>query len=90
MKKLTPLVKTASCNRLRNAAFQAHVDCAVNPGESAKSFCDIAISPNFLAVNAIFTLGDFCDTEFTNQVRKENFYSIMNLLAKCCYIFKGI
>ncbi|CAF0865268.1 unnamed protein product [Brachionus calyciflorus] len=48
--------------------FKTHVDCYLNPGYGAKSFCDIISKDNLIGLWDTYDLWDFFNTDSITQV----------------------
>lgn len=71
MKKLIPNVGL-DCENLKDFAFGTHVDCYLNPGYPAKSFCEIAHEfENMIALMRTYEFSDFLSKQALEQVKIE-------------------
>ena len=72
MYKLLEYIKNfKNCDDLKDFAFKSHVDCYLNPGDGAKSFCSIFLSNK----KALYDTIKFVDLilEPLNSVKQVNF-----------------
>ena len=58
-----------SCKQLENYAFETHVECYLNAGFGAKSFCDIWAFQNVLGLSETFDWNDFRKKAALSQVK---------------------
>ncbi|RNA00508.1 stanniocalcin family [Brachionus plicatilis] len=68
--------KFPTCKSLADYAFESHVDCYLNPGYEAKSFCDILFE-NVHAFTKIYELIDIIKQPF------QSLRQIFTVLFKC-------
>jgi nitrate reductase NapE component len=64
-----------NCDDLKDFAFKSHVDCYLNPGDGAKSFCSIFLSNK----KALYDTIEFVDLilEPLNSVKQVNAFKFI-------------
>ena len=57
-----------NCDDINSFAFKTHLDCYLNPGNGAKSICDVWYSKNFVGLWNVYDLVDFLEWKAIKQV----------------------
>ena len=71
MNKLLPKIEL-NCEQLKDFAFETHVECYLNPGRPAKSFCEIAHEfENIIALMRTYDFSDFLSKQALEQVKMQ-------------------